>query len=81
MTQFLKSRAGLVLIVFLAAGGFLLTFEHRAHILTSNGILFAFLAACIGIHLLMHRSHGGKSDPSHSNREESAADTTDSEEK
>ena len=36
MNELLKSRAGLVLIVFLAAGGFLLAYEHRAHIFTGN---------------------------------------------
>ena len=71
MNQLLKSRAGLVLIVFLAAGGFLIAFEHRAHIFTGNGILIGLLAVCIGMHLFMHgghgdghgKNHGGNSDP------------------
>jgi len=66
MNDFLKSRAGMVLLAFLAIAGFLLVFEHRAHIFTGNGVLIALLAACIGMHLFMHGGHGhgghGKSD-------------------
>lgn len=59
MNNFLKSRTGLVFLAFLAIAGFLLAFEHRAHIFTGNGILIALLVACIGMHLLMHMGHGG----------------------
>lgn len=59
MNGFLKSRAGVVLLAFLAIGGFLLVFEHRTHIFTGNGILIALLAICIGMHLFMHGGHGG----------------------
>ena len=58
MNDFLKSRAGVVLLAFLAIAGFLLVFEHRAHIFTGNGVLIALLAVCIGMHLFMHGGHG-----------------------
>lgn len=77
MNDFLKSRAGMVLLVFLSIGGFLLAFEHRAHIFTGNGILIALLVACIGMHLFMHGGHGGhghggqdKSDPKNDDGEQ-----------
>tara|TARA_R110002072_G_scaffold1084_5_gene8952 strand:+ start:4134 stop:4382 length:249 start_codon:yes stop_codon:yes gene_type:complete len=59
MKQLLKSRAGLVLLMFLAASGFLLAYEHRVHIFTGNGILIGLLAVCVGMHLFMHGGHGG----------------------
>lgn len=46
-----------VLIGFLAAGGFLLLTEHRAHVL---GVLpFLVLLLCLVMHLFMHYGHGG----------------------
>ena len=59
MNDFLKSRAGIVLLTFLAIGGFLLAYEHRAHIFTGNGIIIGLLALCVGMHLFMHGGHGG----------------------
>ena len=59
MNDFLKSRTGIVLIAFLAIAGFLLAFEHRAHIFTGNGFLVVLLAGCIVMHLFMHAGHGG----------------------
>jgi len=59
MNDFLKSRTGIVLIAFLAVAGFLLAFEHRAHIFTGNGFLIVLLAGCIVMHLFMHAGHGG----------------------
>ena len=59
MNEFLKSRAGVVLIAFLAVAGFLLAYEHRAHIFTSNGIIIGLLALCVVMHLFMHGGHGG----------------------
>lgn len=56
---FLKSRFGIGLILFLAIAGFLLLFEHRAHIPGDYYLLGGFLAFCIGIHLFMHGGHGG----------------------
>ncbi len=46
-----------VLIGFLAAGGFLLFTEHRAHVL---GVLpFLLLLLCPVMPLFMHHGHGG----------------------
>lgn len=56
---FLRSRAGLALIVFLVVAGLFLGLEHRAHILTGTGIVILLLVLCIGMHLFMHRGHGG----------------------
>ncbi|WP_348628474.1 MULTISPECIES: DUF2933 domain-containing protein [unclassified Mesorhizobium] len=54
---FLASRTGLVLLGFLAIGGFLLFTEHRAHLL---GALFWLLPfACAFLHMFMHGGHGG----------------------
>ena len=57
--EFLRSRAGMVLLAFIAVAGFLLAYEHRAHIFNGNGVLIALLAVCIGMHLFMHHGHGG----------------------
>jgi heme/copper-type cytochrome/quinol oxidase subunit 4 len=56
---FWKSRTGVVLIAFLAVAALLLTYEHRVHVFTGNGILIALLALCVGMHLFMHGGHGG----------------------
>lgn len=53
------SRAWIAFAVFAAVIGFLLLYEHRAHVLTGNAVLFALLAACVGVHLFMHGGHGG----------------------
>lgn len=55
--SFLASRTGLVLICFLAIGGFLLFTEHRAHVLGAAFWLLPF--ACVFMHLFMHGGHGG----------------------
>jgi hypothetical protein len=57
--SFWRSRAGIVLIAFLAVSGLLLTYEHRAHVFTGNGILIVLLLVCVGMHLFMHGGHGG----------------------
>ncbi len=60
---FLRSRAGIALLVVAAVGGFLLFTEHRAHVL---GFLpYAFLLACPLMHMFMHHGHhhhGGHGD-------------------
>jgi len=56
---FWTSRTGVVLIAFLAVSGLLLTYEHRAHVFTGNGILIVLLLVCAGMHLFMHGGHGG----------------------
>jgi uncharacterized membrane protein len=55
-----SSPTGLVLIGFVAIAGFLLAFEHRAHIFTGNWPLLLLLGACIVMHLFMHGGHGGR---------------------
>lgn len=57
--SFWRSRAGMVLLGFAAIAGLLLTYEHRVHLFTGNGLLLAFLALCIGMHFFMHGGHGG----------------------
>tara|TARA_R110000868_G_scaffold107438_1_gene293983 strand:- start:7225 stop:7470 length:246 start_codon:yes stop_codon:yes gene_type:complete len=81
MNELLKSRAGLVLIVFLAAGGFLLAYEHRAHIFTGNGILIGLLAVCIGMHLFMHGGHGGHGGGGHNEHDRKDRDDDDREQR
>lgn len=56
---FWRSRVGMALIVFAVIAGLLLAFEHRAHLLTGNGLLLGLLALCIGMHVFMHGGHGG----------------------
>ncbi|KHK93410.1 DUF2933 domain-containing protein [Novosphingobium malaysiense] len=58
-TSFWKSRAGTVFLVFLGVIGFLLAYEHRAHIFTGNGFLIVLLLLCPAMHLFMHHGHGG----------------------
>lgn len=55
---FWRSRTGLAVLVFLGIAGFLLLYEHRAHVFTGNGILIGLLAVCIVVHLFMHGGHG-----------------------
>ncbi|RUW38048.1 MULTISPECIES: DUF2933 domain-containing protein [unclassified Mesorhizobium] len=63
---FLASRAGLVLLGFLAIGGFLLFTEHRAHVL---GALFYLLPlGCVFMHFFMHGGHGHGGHGGHRNR-------------
>ncbi|RUV67032.1 MAG: DUF2933 domain-containing protein [Mesorhizobium sp.] len=66
--SFLASRAGLVLLAFLAIGGFLLFSEHRAHVL---GTLFYVLPfACLLMHMFMHGGHGHSGHGAHRNSDE-----------
>ena len=54
---FLRSRAGLVLLAFLAIAGFYLVTEHTAHVF---GFLpYLLILLCPILHLFMHRGHGG----------------------
>lgn len=55
--SFLTSRAGLVLLGFLAVGGFLLFTEHRAHVL--GALIWVLPLACVFLHFSMHGGHGG----------------------
>lgn len=57
---FFRSRANLVLIGFLAIGGFYLVTEHRAHLIPYLGYWpFLLILACPLMHLFMHHGHGG----------------------
>jgi hypothetical protein len=58
--SFLTSRAGLVLIGFLAIAGVLMFTEHRAHVL--GALLWLLPLACLFMHLFMHGGHGGHGD-------------------
>ena len=53
----LRSRAGLVMLGFLAIGGALLFTEHRAHVL--GALPYLLLLACPLMHFFMHGGHGG----------------------
>ncbi len=64
--SFLTSRAGLVMLGFLAIGGVLLFTEHRAHVL--GALPYLLLLACPLMHLFMHGGHGGHHH--HSTRQE-----------
>ncbi len=54
---FFASRGNVVLVVFLAVGGFYLISEHTAH-LVGYGPLVLLLLLCGGMHVFMHGSHG-----------------------
>lgn len=51
-----KSKAGLVLVGFLAIAGTLLFTEHRAHVL--GLLVWLPLLACPLMHMFMHGGHG-----------------------
>ena len=54
---FLRSRTGIVLIVFLAIATIYLVTEHTAHFF---GLLpYGLLLLCPIVHLFMHGGHGG----------------------
>jgi hypothetical protein len=57
MGGFLRSPAGIALCVFLAVAGVFLWLEHRAHVLGALPLLLLLL--CLGMHVFMHRGHGG----------------------
>jgi Protein of unknown function (DUF2933) len=55
--SFLTSRAGLVLLGFLAIAGVLLFTEHRAHVL--GLLIWLPLLLCPLMHIFMHGGHAG----------------------
>ena len=60
---FFTSRANIVLIAFLAIGGFYLLAEHRAHLwLALPWLPWLLLLACPFLHFFMHGGHGGHGD-------------------
>lgn len=56
---FLRSWAGMALIVSLAVAAFFLIAEHRVHL--SGFLPYALVALFIVFHLFMHGGHGGHS--------------------
>lgn len=68
--RFLTSRAGLVLLGFLAIAGLLLFTEHRAHVL--GALIFLPLLLCPLMHLFMHGGHGGHGSHGRDDRERRA---------
>lgn len=56
--RLLRRPAGLALCAALAIGGVILLLEHRVHVLVAAPFLLP-LAACLVMHLFMHRGHGG----------------------
>jgi Protein of unknown function (DUF2933) len=55
--SFFSSRANIVLVGFLAIGGYFLITEHGAHILPF--LPWLLLLACPLMHFFMHGGHGG----------------------
>jgi len=55
---FWRSRRGIVLLVFLGIGAFLLLYEHRAHIPGDGWLLGGLLVLCVLMHGFMHGGHG-----------------------
>lgn len=51
------ARANIVLVGFLAIGGFFLVTEHRAHLIPV--LPWLLLLSCPLMHLFMHHGHGG----------------------
>jgi len=54
---FLRSRSGLVMLGFLAVGGYFLWTEHQAHVIEI--LPWLLLGGCLVMHLFMHGGHGG----------------------
>jgi len=54
----LRSPAGMAVCIVVAGVGLALAFEHRVHLLASLPLLLP-LAICVGMHVFMHRGHGG----------------------
>lgn len=57
-TRFWRSRGGIALFVFLGIAGFLLLYEHRAHIPGDYWLLGGLLVVCVLMHRFMHGGHG-----------------------
>lgn len=56
-------QINLAVLAFFAIAAFLLLTEHRAHVF--GPLLFLLLLACLPLHFLMHRGHGGKGGHAH----------------
>lgn len=56
--RFWSLRSGIVFLVFIGIGGFLMYHEHRAHIPGGFWLLIGLLGACVLMHVFMHGGHG-----------------------
>ncbi|MDN7675661.1 DUF2933 domain-containing protein [Burkholderia oklahomensis] len=74
-THFAFLRANIVLVAFIAIGGFYLVTEHRAHLL--GWLPFLFILACPLMHLFMHHGggHGESGDAETKNEREQDGDS------
>lgn len=54
-----RARTGVrwTFLAFLGIAGFFLIKEHQAHVL--GALPYMLLFACVALHVLMHRGHGG----------------------
>jgi hypothetical protein len=59
LAAILRSPAGMAVCIVIAGVGLALAFEHRVHLLASLPLLLP-LVICVGMHVFMHRGHGGK---------------------
>jgi len=57
VSQWLRSRTGLIFLAFLGIVTFFLVTEHTAHFFGT--LPYALLLLCPPLHLLMHGAHGG----------------------
>ncbi len=74
---FPASLSTMVLLVFLAVGGFYLIAEHTAH-LVGYAPLLLLLLLCGGMHFFMHGSHGGHGHGGHGGRDGGTPDAVES---
>ena len=56
------SGSGLVVVGFLAVGGYFLWAEHQAHVLIYLPLIL-ILGVCLGMNFFMHGGHGGGHGP------------------
>lgn len=57
MRNFLRSRSGLVMLGFLAVGGYFLWTGHQAHVIVV--LPWFLIGGCLVMYLFMHGGHGG----------------------
>ncbi|EHJ60037.1 DUF2933 domain-containing protein [Novosphingobium pentaromativorans] len=48
----------MAVLFFLAVGGLLLAYEHRAHLFSGSSLLIFLLLLCSLMHLFLHGGHG-----------------------
>jgi len=62
-SNLISSKTNLAIVVFMAAAGYFLFTEHKAHLFGAAPYLL--LLACVGMHLFMHGGHGNHGQHSH----------------